>query len=83
MRVAVVYAGLVLCGAFVLHGPPLAATVFGPGWYSNDTARTLFTGFAACIAIHHYFIDGAVWKLSNPKVRRELLSHLDSNRARR
>lgn len=83
MRVAVVYTGLVLSGLFVLHGPPLAATAFGPGWYSNDTARMLFTGFAACVAIHHYFIDGAVWKLSNPKVRRELLSHLDSHRAPR
>ena len=75
-RVAFVYAGLVVCGAIVLHGPPLAAHAFGPGWYSNQTARLLFAGFASCIAIHHYFIDGAVWKLGNPKVRRELLRHL-------
>jgi len=76
MRVACVYTGLVLSAVLFLHGPPLAATAFGPGWYSSETIRTLFSGFVACIAIHHYFIDGAVWKLSNPKVRRELLSHL-------
>jgi hypothetical protein len=75
-HVFLVYGTLVLCGSIVLHGPPLATQAFGEGWYSNDTARLLFAGFASCIAIHHYFIDGAVWKLSNPKVRRELLSHL-------
>ena len=76
-HVALVYLGLVVAGTFFLHGPPLAANAFGPGWYDGESARTLFTGFAACIAIHHYFIDGAVWRLSNPKVRRELLSHLE------
>jgi len=76
-RVAWVYAGLVVVGLVFLHGPPLAAHAFGPGWYSGDTARSLFTAFTACVAIHHYFIDGAVWKLSNPQVRRELLQHLD------
>ena len=71
-----VYFGLALAGAFVLQGPPLAAHAFGPGWYSSPDTRVLFQGFVACIAIHHYFIDGAVWKLRNPKVRGELLEHL-------
>lgn len=78
IRLACVYIGLVVSGLVFLHGPPLAATAFGPGWYSSETIRTLFTGFVACVAIHHYFIDGAVWKLRNPKVRRELLSHLEA-----
>jgi hypothetical protein len=72
----VVYLGLALAGAFFLQGPPLAAHAFGPGWYSSPDARVLFQGFVACIAIHHYFIDGAVWRLRNPKVRGELLRHL-------
>lgn len=76
LHVALVYVGLVLAGGLFLHGPPLAASWIGEGWYSTDGARMLFQGFVACIAIHHYFIDGAVWKLSNPKVRGELLSHL-------
>lgn len=30
----------------------------------------------AIVNIHHYFTDGCVWKLSNPDVRKDLLSHL-------
>ncbi|MGY8736469.1 MAG: hypothetical protein ACKVIW_03000, partial [bacterium] len=67
---------IALAGGVFLHGPPLAAMALGEGWYSNDTARVLFQGFISCVAIHHYFIDGAIWKLSNPKVRGELFSHL-------
>ena len=44
---------------------------------TRATPHSLFTAFGACIAIHHYFIDVAVWKLSNPKVRHELLQQLD------
>ena len=75
-HVALTFAGIALAGGIFLHGPPLAAMALGEGWYSNDTARLLFRGFIACVAIHHYFIDGAIWKLSNPKVRGELFSHL-------
>jgi hypothetical protein len=28
------------------------------------------------INIHHYFTDGAIWKISNPEVRRELFAHV-------
>lgn len=76
IRVALVYACLVLAGGLFLHGPPLAAHAFGHGWYSTPGAQILFQGFISCIAIHHYFVDGAIWKLSNPKVRGELLRHL-------
>lgn len=34
------------------------------------------------VAIHHYFIDGAVWKLRNQKVRQELFRHLEARTAR-
>ena len=72
----VLYLILAAAAAFFLHGPPIAAHAFGNGWYSTPDARLLFGCFTSCIAIHHYFIDGAVWKLSNPKVRGELFSHL-------
>ena len=75
-HVALIFAALALASGIFLHGPPLAAMAFGEGWYSTDTAQLLFQGFASCIAIHHYFVDGAIWKLSNPKVRGELFSHL-------
>jgi hypothetical protein len=28
------------------------------------------------INIHHYFTDGAIWKISNPEVRRDLFAHV-------
>jgi hypothetical protein len=31
---------------------------------------------SAIVNVHHYFTDGCVWKLSNPDVRKDLLSHL-------
>lgn len=30
---------------------------------------------AAVINVHHYLVDGVVWKLSNPKVRQDLFAH--------
>jgi hypothetical protein len=30
----------------------------------------------SAIALHHYFIDGALYKLRNPDVRRDLFAHL-------
>lgn len=31
---------------------------------------------AAFVNIHHYFIDGAIWKIRNAEVRRDLFAHL-------
>ncbi len=73
---ALVYGGLVLAGAVILHGPPLAAHAFGEGWYSTPRARVLLLALTSCVAIHHYFVDGAIWKLRNPRVRRSLFSHV-------
>ncbi|MFK7896418.1 MAG: hypothetical protein AB8G23_11310 [Myxococcota bacterium] len=75
IRLLVVYLALVVVGAILLSGPPLAAQAFGNGWYSTPNARAIFIAFTNCIAIHHYFIDGAIWKISNPKVRQELFAH--------
>ena len=33
---------------------------------------------AVIVNIHHYFVDGAIWKISNPKVRQDLFAHLES-----
>ena len=77
LRAALVYAALVIVGAVILHGPPLAAHAFGEGWYSTPRARVLLLGLTTCIAIHHFFVDGAVWKIRNPRVSRSLFSHLE------
>ena len=31
---------------------------------------------AIIVNIHHYFVDGVIWKISNPNVRRDLFAHL-------
>lgn len=35
----------------------------------------------AVVNIHHYFIDGCVWKISNPRVRKDLFMHLNAHHA--
>jgi len=32
---------------------------------------------AVIVNIHHYFVDGAIWKISNPQVRQDLFAHLE------
>lgn len=81
LRALLVYLVLVFAGAVILNGAPLAARWLGNGWYSTPDARAIFMAFTNCVAIHHYFIDGAIWKLGNPKVRRELFRHLDGGRS--
>lgn len=34
----------------------------------------------AAVNIHHYFIDGCVWKISNPDVRKDLFRHIKGGR---
>ena len=31
------------------------------------------------INLHHFFVDGAIWKISNPAVRKDLFAHLEVN----
>lgn len=76
IHVLSVYALLATCGVLFLYGPELATRAFGVGWYSETHLRMLFTGWVHCIGIHHYFIDGALWKLRDPGVQSALFSHL-------
>lgn len=76
IHVAWTYLALVAVGAVVLHGPPLAAHAFGEGWYSTSEARRVFLAVTHCVAIHHYFVDGAIWHLRDASVRRPLFAHL-------
>ncbi|MEH6610158.1 MAG: hypothetical protein V7696_12390 [Halioglobus sp.] len=63
------YMLLVLAGLTVFYFPDL---MFGD--------RTQVYGFALLIAsavsIHHYFVDGCIWKISNKEVRSSLFSHV-------
>jgi hypothetical protein len=80
LHVLLTYAGLVAIGAVVLHGPPLAAHALGEGWYSTAEARRIFLAVTHCVAIHHYFVDGAIWHLRDTSVRRPLFAHLSPKR---
>ncbi|MBK96517.1 MAG: hypothetical protein CMJ79_12540 [Planctomycetaceae bacterium] len=31
------------------------------------------------INLHHFFVDGAIWKISNPAVRKDLFAHLETS----
>lgn len=69
--------GWIVLGFAALEGLPALFLLCyrGPG----DLAQLqVATGSAvACfVAIHHYFVDGALYKLRNPEVRRALFSHL-------
>jgi len=67
----------------------LYLTLLGSGWLVFELARfvpmttpqekVLQIGLgllAVIVNIHHYFVDGAIWKISNPKVRQDLFAHL-------
>jgi len=74
VRTAVTFAVAIGVGAIVFDLP---------GWIgmSSDTARMygmVMGAVASAINIHHYFVDGAIWKISNPRVRKDLFAHLRS-----
>lgn len=58
---------LIAAGAFVFLGPDAL-----PGKTLPFGATILL----ALINIHHYFIDGCVWKISTPEVKKDLFRHL-------
>lgn len=61
----------VLCftSAIVFAGIPWATGGEGTG------AGSVWVVLASIINIHHYFIDGCIWRISNPVVSQELFAH--------
>ena len=43
---------------------------------SANQAFSLAVVIASAISIHHYFVDGCIWKISNKAVRSSLFAHL-------
>lgn len=64
------YIVLVFIGGFVDFVP------FQWSEMTGDGRRDIYALSLAFVNIHHYLIDGAIWKLRNPKVRKELFAHL-------
>jgi hypothetical protein len=69
-----IYAGkyyliLILLGGLVFYSPELL-------FNNAQQGLTLATLVASAISIHHYFVDGCIWKISNPDVRKRLFKHV-------
>jgi hypothetical protein len=63
---------LVFTSALVFGLLPKISEGFGPG------AASVWVAIAAVINIHHYFIDGCIWHISNPVVSKDLFAHTRS-----
>lgn len=44
--------------------------------YNNPGFETYWVVIASFINIHHYFIDGCIWKISSPVVKDEVFAHI-------
>jgi hypothetical protein len=44
--------------------------------YPNGGYENYFLVIVSLINIHHYFIDGCIWHISNPEVRADLFAHI-------
>lgn len=70
---AVYYFWLVSFGLLIFYLPMILFPV-------NQTYG-LPVVLASIISIHHYFVDGCIWKISHPEVRRALFLHLPDQQA--
>ena len=71
------YVLLVIVGLIVFELPTLPL-MWGDGKmnFLITTCLNISAVTASFVNIHHYFIDGAIWKIRNPEVRRTLFAHL-------
>lgn len=55
---------------------PLGAMAVVTNWLGSRPGQVVGFAILAFFNIHHFFTDGAVWKLRNPAVREDLFGHL-------
>ncbi len=63
------YALLVFAGTVIFYGTDLLS---GP----SSQVYTFAVLISAVVSIHHYFVDGCIWKISNADVRSRLFAHI-------
>jgi len=66
--VGLYYGALVAAGLLVFASPYLLDR------RADGVALAML--IAAAVNVHHYFVDGCIWKISNPAVRGELFAHV-------
>jgi hypothetical protein len=76
-------AALVVLSLGVFAGiPALFRFCYSGAGGAGDLADGFLSVFVSFVNIHHYFIDGCLYKLRNPAVRRDLFAHLQPAAAR-
>lgn len=70
------YLVLVVVGVVVFELLPDVTLIWGDKEHLKDLVAVTSAVTASFVNIHHYFIDGAIWKIRNPQVRRDLFAHL-------
>jgi len=63
------YGVLLVTGCLVFYVP-------GALFTASSQPYTIAIVIASVVSIHHYFVDGSIWKISNRDVRKRLFSHL-------
>lgn len=61
---------LVIASTFVFYGMPYFLEA------ENPLRAPYWVAIVTSINIHHYFIDGCIWHIRNPTVKRDLFSHI-------
>lgn len=76
-RAIVWLAGLCVVSLAVFAGiPQLFSASFADAQGVGEVPVAFTAAFVYFVNIHHYFIDGCLYKLRNPAVRRDLFAHL-------
>lgn len=77
-RTAAYYAALAAAGGLLFHVLPKAAEGAAGVLGVFPEGKAALAGLAVLdlLVIHHYFVDGCIWKLGDPDVRRDLFAHL-------
>jgi hypothetical protein len=71
LRAIAYYLALVAVGLAVFYVP---AELIAHGHPQNNLARLI----AASVNVHHYFVDGVIWKIRNPEVQKTLFAHFEA-----
>jgi tetratricopeptide (TPR) repeat protein len=70
------YAKVLASGVAVWTLPVLLLTPDGPGGFAYDAGFSIVVG--AAVNLHHFILDGAIWKLRNLRIARVLIRDEDA-----
>jgi hypothetical protein len=66
---------LIVAGVIVFYLPETVSDL--------SQKYTFAVMIASAVSIHHYFVDGCIWRIGNPDVRKSLFAHLSMTRPAR